>query len=150
MKQIFFKLSVCTYSACFIISKCITCISIFPTKIMKVTRKKKIPFYSKGRWNLSKLAAGFIGMTMFLEGAADKITWIWNSSKSMLFWEFHCGDVNLYSVLSIMISTRKHFKALDFKIMPLENSMHMGFQNISWTYFCPPGNYSYGKNCFCM
>lgn len=71
MKQIFFKLCVCTYSACFIISKCITCIGIFPTKMMEVTRKKK-PFYSVAQ--LSKLAAGFIGVTMFLEGAAYKIT----------------------------------------------------------------------------
>lgn len=70
MKQIFFKLSVCTYSACFIFSKCITCIGIFPTKMMIVKRGKN-PFYSS---ELDKLAAGFIGMTMFLIGAAYKKT----------------------------------------------------------------------------
>lgn len=81
---------------------------------------------------------------MFLKGAAYKVTWICKLQKSMLFWKFHSGDVKLYSVPSIMISTWKHFKALDFKIMFLEYSEYMGFWNISWTHF-PPGNYSYGK-----
>lgn len=74
MKQIFFKLSVCTYSACFIISECITCVGIFPTKMMKVTRKKKNHLLFYRSLKLSKLTAGFIGVTMFLEGAAYKIT----------------------------------------------------------------------------
>lgn len=75
MKQIFFKISVCTYSACFIISKCITYIGTSPTEMMKVTRKKKTktPLLYRSL-KLSKLAAGFIGMTVFSEGAAYKIT----------------------------------------------------------------------------
>lgn len=148
MKQIFFKLSVCTYSACFIISKCITCISIFPIKMMKVTRRKKILLFSRSL-RVSKLAAGFIGMTMFLEGAAYKKTWICKLQNLCFFENFIVGTWN-YSVPSIMISTWKHFKALDFKIMFLGYSKHMGFWSISWTHFSP-GNYSYGKkNCFCM
>jgi hypothetical protein len=42
--KLFLKLSVCTYSECFIISKCTTCTSIFPTKMMKVTRKNTLLF----------------------------------------------------------------------------------------------------------
>lgn len=55
----------------------------------------------------------------------------------MLFWKFHSGDVKLYSVPSIMISTWKHFKTVHFKIMFFENSKHMGFWNISWTHSPP-------------
>lgn len=40
---------------------------------MKVTRRKKILLFSRSL-KVSKLAAGFIGMTMFLEGAAYKKT----------------------------------------------------------------------------
>lgn len=135
MKQVFFKLFVCTYSACFLISKCITCKGIFPTKMMKVTRKKKNHLLFYRSLELSKPTAGFIGVTMFLEGAAYKITWIYEPCTIYAFWKFHSGDVKLYSVPSILISTRKHFKALGFKIMFLGNSVDVSFWNTSWTYF---------------
>lgn len=76
-------------------------------------------------------------MIVFLEGAAYKITWICKLQNLCFFWKFHSGDVKLYSVPSIMISTWKHFKAVCFKIMFLENSKHMGFWNISWTHSPP-------------
>ena len=72
-------------------------------------------------------------MTMFLEGAAYKISWICKLQNLCFFENFVVGTWN-YSVPSIMISTWKHFKALDFKIMFLENSEHMGFWNTSWTF----------------
>lgn len=66
------------------------------------------------------------------------------SAKSMLFWKFHYGDVRLFLCLPSWFP-REHFEALDFKIMFLANSVHLGFWNISWTYSPRPRNYSYGK-----
>lgn len=69
------------------------------------------------------------------------------TAKSVLFFEnFIVGTWN-YSVPFIMISTWKHFKALNFKIMFLENSKHMDVWNISWTHF-PPRKFLWKKIAF--
>lgn len=56
----------------------------------------------------------------------------------MLFWQLHCEAVRLFRAFLPSWLPHEHFEALDFKIMFLANSVHLGFWNISWTYSPPP------------
>lgn len=155
MKQIFFKLSVCTYSACFIISKCITCI-YFSHKDDESYQEKTNNNNNKTTNLLfcrslkpSKLAVGFFGMTMFLEGAAYKITWIiCKLCKTYAFLKISLWGRETVFVPSIMISTWKHFKALDFKIMFFENSNVYGFLKYFMDLFSPRKLFLWKKIAF--
>lgn len=104
--------------------------------------KTKAPLSFCRSLKVSKLAVGFTGDHDDVLGAACKRT---QSALVLLFWQLHCEDVRLFCAFLPSWLPHEHFEALDFKIMFLANSVHLGFWNISWTYSPPLRNYSYGK-----
>lgn len=118
------------------ILKRIPCLVMVPTKTMKVTKKKQRHCcHSVGHWEwVSSQLVLLATMTMFLEQLAREL----ESAQCMLFWKVRDEDVRLFRAFLPSRLPHEHWEALDFKIMFLANSVHLGFWNISWTYSPPP------------
>lgn len=124
------------------ILRCIPCLDMFPTKTMEVTRKhiRHAVVLSATEW---KEAAGLAGSPDNVLGRSSLQENV--NLQNLCF--FENSIMGMWDCILCLPSwfPREHFEALDFKIMFLANSVHLGFWNISWTYSPRPRNYSYGK-----
>lgn len=114
------------------ILRCIPCLDMFPTKTMKVTRKYiRHHCRSVSHW---KEVSSWVNWQPWQCSWKEQLAREHESAKSMLFFENSIMGMWDYILCLPSWFPCEHFEALDFKIMFLANSVHLGFWNISWTY----------------